>query len=94
MMKTVLLALFFFICMGSLHAQPANDDCANATPLTVQIVPNPANCAPTLGTNVDATASGATPLPSCSDFGSGEDVWYSVTVPASGDVSVEMRNGG
>ncbi|MEM0994838.1 MAG: T9SS type A sorting domain-containing protein, partial [Bacteroidota bacterium] len=72
---------------------PTNNDCANATELTV-VQGDGATCINTIGTNISATASGATPNPTCSQFGSGEDVWYSVTVPLSGDVSVEMSSAG
>jgi hypothetical protein len=82
-------ALLFF-CMGStVFAQPPNDLCANAETLPVQAN----SCSvQTMGTNVAATASGELPNPSCGSFGSGFDVWYKFTVPASGNVSVEMNS--
>jgi hypothetical protein len=36
-----------------------------------------------------ATASGETPAPSCGIFTSGEDVWYTVQVPSSGNLTIE-----
>ncbi|MEM9822264.1 MAG: hypothetical protein AAF985_14370, partial [Bacteroidota bacterium] len=69
-----------------------NDNCAIATPLNVDAA---AMClTQTLGSNVDATASGETPAPSCGAFASGEDLWYSLTVPANGNVNVEMSDAG
>ena len=83
------------LCLGtatSLFAQPANNDCTSPEVLTVT---TDGTCSsPQLGTNVDATASGVTPSPSCSTFGSGVDNWYSLTIPASGDVTVEMSSAG
>ena len=68
---------------------PTNDDCANAEALTVgtAFADNEV-----VGTNVSATASGETPTPSCGNFGAGQDVWYSVTVPASGNVTIETAS--
>ncbi len=84
-------ALLFF-CAGSIaFAQPPNDLCTTAESLTVQA---DMCTTQTLGTNVDATPSGETPNPSCSAFGGGEDVWYSLTVPASGNVTIEMSTAG
>ncbi|MGH1436401.1 MAG: T9SS type A sorting domain-containing protein [Lewinella sp.] len=71
---------------------PANNDCANATVIPVTLDGTCSN--QILGTNVGATASGETPTPSCSSFGSGIDNWYIVTVPGSGDVTIEMQSAG
>jgi|GEM_PF-1204866 len=71
-------------------SQPANDLCANATPLTVDATET---CVPTAVDNNAATDSGELPAPSCASY-SGGDTWYSVTVPASGIVSVETNNDG
>lgn len=68
-------------------APPANDDCSGAISLT----PN-ASCTYTSYTNVNATDSGI-PDPSCSSYGGG-DVWFSVTVPVSGEITVETSNNG
>ncbi len=66
---------------------PANDLCADAIPLTVDATET---CVPTSVTNVDATDSGEA-APTCASY-SGGDAWYSVTVPASGNVTVETNN--
>ena len=86
------LFILLFSLYGSMaFAQPPNDLCTSAEALTVQVN----SCTtPTMGTNVDATASGELPNPSCSQFGGGMDVWYSVTVPASGNVDIEMSTAG
>ena len=70
---------------------PANDDCANAATL---MVTEDGMCSNTAGTNLGATASGESPNPSCGSFGSGEDVWYEVTVPAIGELTIEMSSAG
>ena len=84
------------ITFGNNPAPPpvplANDDCANAIALTVGANET---CTNTAGDNSTATASGETPNPTCSSFGTGEDMWYSIVVPAGGDVTVQMNaNGG
>ncbi len=56
------------ICLTSAPPQPANDDCANATSLSVN-----ASCVTTAGTLAGATNSGVTPCAGTSD----DDVWYS-----------------
>jgi len=65
-------------------AAPANDACANAVALTVD-----ANaCAtPTVADNSFATDSGEA-TPSCASYNGG-DLWFTVTVPPSGSISVE-----
>ena len=79
-------------CIEALPPPPPNDACATATPLPV--IEGDACGALTMGTNSSATASGELPIPSCSNFGTGEDVWYSVMVPASGAVNIEMSDAG
>ena len=60
----------------------ANDDCVDAIPVAVG-----ANgiCTEVTGTNAGATDSGVG-VPSCSSY-LGGDVWFSITVPASGNVT-------
>jgi hypothetical protein len=72
------------IFFRTLIPAPANDDCANAIALTIgeNITSNPI-----VGTNVSATNSNP-PAPGCGGF-SGGDVWYSVVVPATGNVTIE-----
>lgn len=88
MKKIILLACLF--CIGTaVFAQPANDLCANATPLAVD---GTGTCINSLATNVDATDSGEL-APGCASY-SGGDVWFTVTVPASGEITVDTDNAG
>ncbi|WP_146193464.1 T9SS type A sorting domain-containing protein [Flavobacterium sediminis] len=66
---------------------PANDECANATVLTPGGVF--ADNA-VIGYNTAATDSGET-APGCALY-LGGDVWYTVTVPASGSITIETNN--
>lgn len=63
---------------------PANDLCSGATALTVD-----ANTCTTMtmGDNSFATDSGEV-SPTCASY-QGGDVWFAVTVPASGEISIE-----
>ena len=69
-------------------AQPANDDPCNATPLTVGT-----SCTFISATNVAATNSAGVPAPGCASY-SGQDVWFSVFVPASGILNIDSNVGG
>ncbi len=62
-----------------------NDDCSNAVSLPVE---TNGDCIATFGSNDGATDSGVG-TPTCG-FYLGEDVWYSVIVPATGSLTVEM----
>lgn len=65
---------------------PANDNCTTAQVLAVGTT-----CVPTAGTTLDATVSAAgTPLLDCAAYPSPADVWYRLTVPASGTVQVRL----
>lgn len=82
------------IFCGTPPPAPENDECANAIALTPGAVfgDNPLNT-----TNFGATMNVADPLPTCADFNfetSGKDVWYSVTVPASGTLTIELQGDG
>lgn len=85
---------FTFTCP---QPPPANDDCASAIVLTPGAVFTEN---PIVGSNAGATGSGETPLPSCSSYdpadatGFGGDVWYSVVVPADGNLTIEVDNNG
>lgn len=68
-------------------APPANDECVNAIPLTVG-----ATCTYTATTNANATASSGVPAPGCGNY-LGGDVWYTVTVPATGHVIIDTQTG-
>ncbi len=75
------------VLFRTLVPPPANDDCAAAVQLTVgeTIASNPVT-----GTNVSATNSNG-PAPGCASF-LGGDVWYSVVVPVSGNVTLETNS--
>ena len=72
---------------------PSNDDCANAIVVTPGgiFADNPI----TGQTNVSATDSGELPLPGCASYdpadptGNGGDLWYAVTVPSDGNLTIE-----
>jgi hypothetical protein len=91
--------LAFFLCVGlllsanAIFAQPANNDCSTAVPLTV--APDEASATPLAGTTIAATAS-TTPTSVCSGSWYQDDVWYSLTIgataPANG-VSVKVAPG-
>jgi gliding motility-associated-like protein len=66
----------FNICVGTPPPPPANDECVNATVLTVN--PNYLCGVVTAGTTVSATQSSTLPTPTCSAAGGwNDDVWYS-----------------
>ncbi len=88
MKKLLLMACLCYV--GTLaFAQPANDLCANAIALTI----GTDVCSFTIGNNTSATDSGELPTPSCASY-SGGDLWYTIMVPASGSVTVDMGNAG
>ncbi len=68
----------------TLATPPVNDNCSAAQVLTPGgVFADQA----VVGTNVGATDSGET-APTCASY-QGGDVWYSVTVPASGNITIE-----
>lgn len=73
-------------------AIPFNDDPITATTLGVR---NFFEDSPRVGDNTEATDSAVVdptiPEPSCSTYGGG-DLWYKITVPDSGDVTLETRS--
>lgn len=75
------------ICVYNTPAPPSNDLCSNATPLTVNN-----SCVFTTYTNENATDSGETPAPGCANY-LGGDVWFSVTVPTSGELNIDSNTG-
>jgi len=88
MSKSVRLFLFLFVCVTSFaYAQPANDNPCNATNLNVN-----ASCTYTIHNNNNATNTTGVPAPGCANY-SGGDVWFTVTVPASGAVTVDSKQG-
>lgn len=64
-----------------------NDDCSGAINLPVNLT-----CTFVSGTNLNATNSSGIPAPGCASY-TGSDVWYSVTVPPSGVLTVDMNTG-
>lgn len=68
----------------------ANDECANAIALTVGT--NSFNDFPENVLLTTATNSGA-PTPTCGNFRGG-DIWYTATVPASGNIVIETDGTG
>jgi hypothetical protein len=77
--------ILFFATLG--FSQPANDNPCAATALTIG-----ASCTYATYTNAAATASAGVPAPGCASY-SGGDVWFSVTVPANGQVTADMNTG-
>lgn len=67
-----------------------NDECPNAVSLTVGT--SSFNDFPANASLTGATNSG-TPAPTCGDF-QGGDVWYTATVPASGNIVIETNGVG
>lgn len=85
-LKFTLIAL---LTSAMAFAQPANDDCANATPI---VMGGPEVCMPTVGDNTGATDSGV--AHGCA-FYQGGDVWFTVVVPSTGIAIIETsENGG
>ena len=72
---------------SSLAASLVNDDCANAIALTIGGVFEDNDI---IGTNANATNSNP-PAPGCASFGGG-DVWFSVAIPASGNLTIETQS--
>jgi len=78
----------FDLCIGTPPPPPANDSCQIAEVLSVQA---DACTTWTTGDNTTATNSGALPAPTCGSY-SGSDMWFEVTVPASGNVTFDVQN--
>lgn len=64
-----------------------NDEPCSAIPLTAN-----ASCSYTSVTNVGATATAGVPAPGCASY-AGEDVWFTVVVPATGSIMVNTNTG-
>jgi len=85
----------FNICVGTPlppPPPPANDACSNA----IVLIPGGVfGDNDVVGTNASATVEPGHPLPACENLNfatNGKDVWYTVTVPASGSITVETNN--
>lgn len=75
----------FNLCVGTPPPPPANDDCGGAIMLT----PGGDFAAGAVeSTTGGATGTTGVPAPGCGSY-LGGDVWYSVTVPASGSLTVQ-----
>jgi hypothetical protein len=82
------MALALSVAMMSFTTIGQSDNPCGAPALPVG-----GSCVNTTGTNVGATASPGVPAPGCANY-SGGDVWYTITVPPSGNVQVETSNAG
>lgn len=80
-------ALFLVICG---KAQPANDNPCGAITLTVNATCVNFGVAPSTAT---ATNTTGVPAPGCANY-QNRDVWYKLTVPANGAVSIQTTAGG
>lgn len=91
MKTTKLLAMSMALCMGATGAMaqaPVNDDCANATVLSIGKFGD--DC--TEGTNVNAGTEGPSIDMPASCWGTAADatVWYTFTVPAGGNMDITI----
>ena len=66
-----------------------NDDCETAFPLTAG---GSFNDFPMTATNAGATKTIGPPNPTCATFAFGGDVWFSVVVPADGNITIETQD--
>jgi hypothetical protein len=88
-MKKITLFYLLIFTSSLCFAQPANDLPTGATPLTVGVdFAENAIVATNVGATASELADPTIPDPACSSYGGG-DVWFTVTVPASGNVFVE-----
>jgi hypothetical protein len=89
MLRTLLVVAGLTACCFA-FAQPANDDICNATPLSLEN----GVCEPTqMYSWTNATFSSANGTPYCYSLQT-KDVWYRVTVPASGQVTIATAANG
>ena len=90
-MKSFFLLFVVVICCAITNAQaPPNDNACQATQLTVGTV-----CNYQTFTTENATSSAGSIAPNCANFISGTtaDVWFKVTVPASGGLVLNTQAG-
>lgn len=73
-------ALLLLASPAAFAQAPTNGTCATALPLPVGTA-----CTPVLTTNVGQPTTAASPTPTCSNY-QGGDSWFSVVVPASGNL--------
>jgi hypothetical protein len=73
---------------GSVTTLLGNNECNGAIPLSIS-----STCSYLFSSNSGATASVGIPAPGCALY-SGGDVWFSVVVPVSGQLTVDLQSGG
>lgn len=83
-----ILAALFLVIEGA--AQPGNDNPCGATTLTVNATCVNLGTAPSTAT---ATNTTGVPAPGCANY-QNRDVWFKLTVPANGAVSIQTTAGG
>lgn len=83
----ILLILFMLVGVG-VFAQPANDNCAGAIGLTVEVNDN---CSSIPYSNVGATADPQNP--SCWGSNSDNGIWFSFVAPATGSLMISTNFG-
>lgn len=84
----VFVGLFLLVPLSWAQPAPSNDDPCNAQPLTPGV-----SCTFQTFDNNNATNSPGVPAPGCANY-QGSDVWFSVTVPAGGSLTVDFNTGG
>ena len=85
--KNLLLLTAVLMTINVAFAQPSNDNPCNATPLTAGTT-----CNYVAGTNVASTNTAGVPAPGCASY-VGQDVWFSVVVPAGGSLNFDSNTG-
>ncbi|PHR73991.1 MAG: hypothetical protein COA67_01095 [Lutibacter sp.] len=73
----------FDICIGTPPPPPANDDCSGA----IALIPGATFASNPIDGTVASATSGTEPAAGCGADGPG--VWYSVVVPADGNITIE-----
>ena|GEM_PF-631802 len=79
-------AATFTLCLTPAPTAPANDDCAGALNVPVQF--GNTCVSQTSASNAAATSSTGPAAPTCGNY-QGGDIWFKVTVPASGTLTVQ-----
>lgn len=81
-----IFTVFFVLIFVIAKAQPANDNPCGATVLSVD-----ASCTLTAQTTAGSTVTASVPTPPCGLWG--KDIWFSLTVPASGHITLQTASG-
>lgn len=79
-------------CPGTFSIGPPPPPPANDNPCGAINLPVNASCVNTSATTTNATATSGVPAPGCANYNGG-DVWFSLTVPAGGIVTVSTMAG-